>query len=293
MRTHVQTLTIPSYVRALEAQQHKLEAAVHTMYYRLLAANAWPGPRLMEYDGNPLLHEILAVLGLLETSDADEARPMEQKLGSEEPQYDPLNLDGSIVGISEQKSQTRRTTPSKPSHDALDTRNHSSHFLPLLPLPEEVCWDVGMPRHLSRTATNANSLTAPQRTESLPSSINKFRTPRTTSQQQGQSLPVNSVHQQTFMIGESSRSSTHRSQRSEAMNWDPLDEPTSRWHVGSDIPGEQRVQMAMEAPGSLDGPCELDGLWQSSKDRTVPQATPPGDEKMDKELPTHFFKIGW
>lgn len=280
-------------MRALEAQQHKLEAAVHTMYHRLLAVNAWPGPRLMEYNGNPLLHELLAVLGLLETSNAEEARPMDQQLGPEVRQYDSLSMDGSIVEAPEQESQIRRTSTSKPSHDALDTRKQSNHFLPLLPLPEKVYWNVGVSKLLSRIGTSAHPLTAPQRTDPVSSLINEFQTPSAISQQQAQRFPVESVHQQTFMVGESSRSATHHSQSSEAMNWDPLDEPTSRWHVESDIPGEQRDQMAMEAPGSLDGPCELDGLWQSSKNRTIPQATPPEDEKVDKELPTHFFKIGW
>lgn len=36
------------------------------MYTMLLAANSWPGPQLAEHKGNPLVHEILERLGLLE-----------------------------------------------------------------------------------------------------------------------------------------------------------------------------------------------------------------------------------
>jgi hypothetical protein len=55
-----------SYVRALEMQQFKLVAGLQTMYTMLLAANSWPGPQLTEHKGNPLAHDILDRLGLLE-----------------------------------------------------------------------------------------------------------------------------------------------------------------------------------------------------------------------------------
>ncbi|KEQ68071.1 hypothetical protein M436DRAFT_59215, partial [Aureobasidium namibiae CBS 147.97] len=57
------------HVHELEVQQHKLEAAIRIMYFRLLAASSWPAPRLMEHDNKPLIHDVLRALGLLETSD--------------------------------------------------------------------------------------------------------------------------------------------------------------------------------------------------------------------------------
>jgi hypothetical protein len=47
-------------------QQFKLVAGLQTMYTMLLAANSWPGSQLTEYKGNPLVHDILDRLGLLE-----------------------------------------------------------------------------------------------------------------------------------------------------------------------------------------------------------------------------------
>jgi hypothetical protein len=55
-----------SYVRALEMQQFKLVAGLQTMYTMLLTANSWPGSPLEEHKGNPLVHDILDRLGLLE-----------------------------------------------------------------------------------------------------------------------------------------------------------------------------------------------------------------------------------
>lgn len=58
-----------SYVRTLEMQQFKLVAGLHTMYFMLLAAKAWPGTQLPEHKGNPLVHDVLDRLGLLEHID--------------------------------------------------------------------------------------------------------------------------------------------------------------------------------------------------------------------------------
>ncbi|KAG9666106.1 hypothetical protein KCV03_g10290, partial [Aureobasidium melanogenum] len=54
------------YVRTLETQQFKLVAGLQTMYFMLLATNSWPGKRLPERKGNPLVHDLLDRLGLLE-----------------------------------------------------------------------------------------------------------------------------------------------------------------------------------------------------------------------------------
>jgi hypothetical protein len=47
-------------------QQFKLVAGLQTMYTMLLAANSWPGPQLTLHKSNPLAHDILDRLGLLE-----------------------------------------------------------------------------------------------------------------------------------------------------------------------------------------------------------------------------------
>ncbi|CAD0094286.1 unnamed protein product, partial [Aureobasidium mustum] len=54
------------YVRTLEMQQFKLVAGLQRMYFMLLATDSWPGPKLLERKGNPLVHDILDRLGLLE-----------------------------------------------------------------------------------------------------------------------------------------------------------------------------------------------------------------------------------
>ncbi|CAC9895054.1 unnamed protein product [Aureobasidium pullulans] len=50
-------------------QQFKLAAGLQTMYLMLLAAKAWPGTQLPEHKGNPLVHDVLDRLGLLEHKD--------------------------------------------------------------------------------------------------------------------------------------------------------------------------------------------------------------------------------
>ncbi|KEQ68160.1 hypothetical protein M436DRAFT_59040, partial [Aureobasidium namibiae CBS 147.97] len=63
------------YVRALEMQQFKLVAGLQTMYFMLLAANSWPGPQLAKREGNPLTHDILESLGLLESDQDEDLEP--------------------------------------------------------------------------------------------------------------------------------------------------------------------------------------------------------------------------
>ncbi|TIA57933.1 hypothetical protein D6C77_05859 [Aureobasidium pullulans] len=53
-------------------QQFKLAAGLQTMYFMLLAAKAWPGTQLPEHKGNPLVHDVLDGLGLLEHKDGQD-----------------------------------------------------------------------------------------------------------------------------------------------------------------------------------------------------------------------------
>ncbi|KAK5105691.1 hypothetical protein LTR62_002369 [Meristemomyces frigidus] len=53
----------------LEQQQGQLVSGLQKMYGRLQSAQAWLGPALSETDGQPLTHDILAALNLLEMKD--------------------------------------------------------------------------------------------------------------------------------------------------------------------------------------------------------------------------------
>lgn len=289
------TLTMTSYVRAMEAQQHKLEAAVHTMYYRLLAANAWPGPRLVERDGNPLIHDVLAVLGLLESVDDQKTRLDREQPEIEEPQHGSPSGDGSIVESPGEQYQESRNLATTQSQGAHHSRNISNQSLSLV--PEEARWFGDIPGLLSRTAASAQSLKAPRNmdldTLSAASSSGKPATRTANNQQQSQSLPASFVQQQAFMAGQSSQNAKQHLSGLEAVDWDLFDKSTAWWYGEPDDPAEQQIPMATTSSGTQEGPCELDGLWQSSKDKVVPQASTEDDAGMDRELPTHFFKIGW
>lgn len=50
----------------LEQQQGQLVSGLQEMYHRLLAVQSWPGAALAETNGQPLTHDILAALNLLE-----------------------------------------------------------------------------------------------------------------------------------------------------------------------------------------------------------------------------------
>jgi hypothetical protein len=54
------------YVEMLEQQQSQLVSGLKEMYHRLQKASAWDGPTLDESSGQPLTHDILSALDLLE-----------------------------------------------------------------------------------------------------------------------------------------------------------------------------------------------------------------------------------
>ncbi|CAD0108451.1 unnamed protein product [Aureobasidium uvarum] len=282
------------YVRALEAQQHKLETAVHTMYYRLLAANAWPGPKLIEHGGNPLVHDVLAVLGLLETTQEDRSRH-----SYNQPELGSPGGDESVAESPEQQYQERRNSlPSQP-HSVHHSRNESNHSLPLV--PEEARWFGGIPELLSRSATGEHSLTAPRRLDFVPpaDSLSRSNMPAGSTQQQAQSLPSSFGQQQLLQAAGSSQNAVQPSTNLEAMNWELFDKSTAWWYGDEEDTGQQQDLQdnritTTDGSLNLEGPCELDGLWQSTQTEVDPQAIPPDDEtKMDRELPAHFFRIGW
>ncbi|KAH0364867.1 hypothetical protein KCU65_g6486, partial [Aureobasidium melanogenum] len=277
------------YVRALEAQQNKLEAAVHTMYHRLLAANAWPGPRLMEQDGHPLLHDVLVVLGLLESENEGRAQLNAHQPKAKEPQPTSASGNESIVESPDPQYQLRRnsaptSSQEATSQDAFHLRDQSNLSLPLV--PEETRWFGRIPELLSRTTTGVHALAPPRLRD-----FDKPRRPTVNVQQETQSLPASFDQQQTFVAAEGSQSAAHSYPSLAGMDWNLLESSTDWWHPEPGNTAEQKVSMTGESSEVQDGPCELDGLWQSSKDKEMPQTTPPNDDQMDRELPTHFFKI--
>ncbi|KAH9819399.1 GAL4-like Zn(II)2Cys6 (or C6 zinc) binuclear cluster DNA-binding domain [Teratosphaeria destructans] len=68
------------YVEMLEQQQGQLVSGLQEMYRRLIEAKAWEGGALAETNGNPLTHDILSALNLLETKHdgSGELEPFEE-----------------------------------------------------------------------------------------------------------------------------------------------------------------------------------------------------------------------
>ncbi|KAG9593071.1 hypothetical protein KCU77_g3517, partial [Aureobasidium melanogenum] len=268
------------------------------MYHRLLAANAWPGPRLMEHDGNPLLHDVLVALDLLESTDKGRAQPDCHQPGTVEPQPVSPSGDGSIVESPDQQYQLRRNSAPTSSQEAFSqdgfqSRNQSNLSLPLV--PEEARWFGGIPELLSRTTTGVHALAPPRRMDfgSATSPASKLQRPTASVQQGTQSLPASFDQQQTFVTAEGSQSAAYDYSSFGDMDVDLFEKPTDWWYAEPGDTAEQQVAMTEESPVNQSGPCELDGLWQSSKDRGIPQVSTDEDDGVDRELPTHFFKVGW
>ncbi|KAF1347080.1 hypothetical protein BDV97DRAFT_371603 [Delphinella strobiligena] len=59
------------YVDVLERRQAQLVAGLQDTYHRLVAAHLWPGEELPQASGQPLVHDILAALHVLEVDDTD------------------------------------------------------------------------------------------------------------------------------------------------------------------------------------------------------------------------------
>ncbi|KAG9666742.1 hypothetical protein KCU99_g8410, partial [Aureobasidium melanogenum] len=268
------------------------------MYHRLLAANAWPGPRLMEHDGNPLLHDVLVVLGLLESPNESRAHLGCHQPGTEVPQPVSPSGNGSIIESPDQQYQLRRNSAPTSSQeafsqDAFQPRNQSNLSLPLV--PEEARWFGGIPELLSRTTTGIHALAPPRRIDFEPpaSSASKPQRPTANVQQGTQSLPASFHQQQTLVTAEGSQSAAYNYSSFEDMDWNLFEKPTKWWYAEPGDETEQQVAMTGDSSRNQDGPCELDGLWQAPKDREFPQARTDEDDGVDRELPTHFFKVGW
>jgi hypothetical protein len=113
------------YVEMLEQQQSQLVAGLQEMYKRLVSADAWKGLPLAESNGNPLTHDILAALDLLETkpdgsgeleSFEEDCEKLQSKLLAEGAGYTQPHRRSSFSSESEHSSH---------GHSHGHTRTHS------------------------------------------------------------------------------------------------------------------------------------------------------------------------
>ncbi|KAL1303270.1 hypothetical protein AAFC00_006681 [Neodothiora populina] len=98
------------YVEMLEQQQSQLVAGLQETYRRLVAADMWPGAKLEEHNGQPLTHDILAGLDLLEPKQ-DGSGEME---GFEE---DCRSLERRMISAGASYSARRGSLSSESDHE--------------------------------------------------------------------------------------------------------------------------------------------------------------------------------
>ncbi|OTA37308.1 hypothetical protein BTJ68_03057 [Hortaea werneckii EXF-2000] len=115
------------YVEMLEQQQGQLVSGLQEMYRRLLNAQAWTGPKLEETEGNPLTHDILKALNLLETKHdgsgdvemfEEDCSKLQSKLVAEGAGY--AHRRGSVSSDSEHSQQNGHSRSA--SHNNVPTR---------------------------------------------------------------------------------------------------------------------------------------------------------------------------
>lgn len=114
------------YVEMLEQQQGQLVQGLQEMYHRMLARQAWQGPSLSEATGQPLIHDILSALGLLEkkSNGSEETVPFEKDC---EKLQARLIADGAVMT----KRRGSFSSDSDNSHHA----HSSSHSTPVVAKP--------------------------------------------------------------------------------------------------------------------------------------------------------------
>jgi hypothetical protein len=80
------------------------------MYTMLLAADSWPGSRMAEQKGNPLVHDILDRLGLL---DHDETRDMKMELDMDkyDSDHEPSSDEASTFDSSQESQRGTESSP--------------------------------------------------------------------------------------------------------------------------------------------------------------------------------------
>lgn len=96
------------YVDVLERRQAQLVAGLQDTYHRLVAAHLWPGKELPQASGQPLVHDILAALHVLEVDDTDS----DVEIHEEGEEHEPKGSSHSPCSqVRILPKSTRLTTP--------------------------------------------------------------------------------------------------------------------------------------------------------------------------------------
>lgn len=96
----------------LEQQQERLVSALQEMYHRACRGELWPGPKLLETNGQPLTHDILAGFGVLEMKHEGSG---ETEHFEEDFENLQSRLIGEGAGYNSHHSQGKSTAHSTPS----------------------------------------------------------------------------------------------------------------------------------------------------------------------------------
>lgn len=144
----------------LEQQQAQLVQGLQEMYHRMLAAQQWQGPALSEATGQPLTHDILSAMGLLEKKHdgSDETIPFEDDC---EKLQARLLSDGAVL--------TKRRGSFSSDSDHSHRAHSSSHSTPVLskpPLFKETFNFGTSPSPTSRSPASKQRKTHPPSTQS-------------------------------------------------------------------------------------------------------------------------------
>lgn len=122
----------------LEQQQSQLVAGLQETYRRLWDAQLWPGSKLTEHNGNPLTHDILAGLDLLELKQdgsgenetfEEDCQKLQQRLVSEGAPY--VARRGSFSSISDCEHHDSRLQTRTTSQTSIRTSSVSSLAQPM------------------------------------------------------------------------------------------------------------------------------------------------------------------
>lgn len=170
-------------------QQFKLVAGLQTMYTMLLTANSWPGPPLAEHKGNPLVHDILKRLGLLEHE-----KDVDFELERSDHDHDHQQSSDEASSVDSPQSSQRGTEQSPKSHspELADNPSHVDHRRHLFTEADDTVdvesWHP-QPMHSldhfafipSQSSTNFQSEPPPRMTPSFTSTSTWAQTPGTAS----------------------------------------------------------------------------------------------------------------
>ena len=135
----------------LEQQQGQLVSGLQEMYKRLVEANAWKGSPLAETNGNPLTHDILSALDLLEArhDGSGELETFEE---------DCTKLQSRLLAEGAGYTQQRRGSFSSDSEHSQHSHARSqSHSTPTLSKPAVFKENFAFGSEPDRKSTRLNS----------------------------------------------------------------------------------------------------------------------------------------